>query len=40
MIVTFNDYLENTAVWTANTTNLTDADKWYGHDGQSHPWMY
>lgn len=40
MIVTFNDYLENTAVWTADTTDLTDADKWYGHDGQLHPSMY
>jgi hypothetical protein len=40
MIVTFNDYLENTAVWTSDTTKLTDADKWYGHDEESHPWMY
>jgi hypothetical protein len=40
MVVTFNDYLENTAVWTADTSNLTDADKWYGHDGQQHPSMY
>ncbi len=40
MIVAFNDYLENTAVWTADTTNLTDADKWYGHDQEMHNWMY
>jgi hypothetical protein len=40
MIVAFNDYLENTAVWTADTTDLTDADKWYGHDEGLHPWLY
>ena len=40
MIVAFNDYWENTAVWTADTTDLTDADKWEGHDGQLHPSMY
>ena len=40
MITAFNDYLENTAVWTADTSNLIDADKWYGHDEQLHPWMY
>jgi len=40
MIVAFNDYLENTAVWTADTTHLTDADQWIGHDGQPHPSMY
>lgn len=40
MIVTFNDYLENTAAWTADTASLIDADKWYGHDEQLHPWMY
>ncbi|MHB0998448.1 MAG: RICIN domain-containing protein [Armatimonadota bacterium] len=40
MIVAFNDYLENTGVWTADTKNLTDADIWYGHDEELHPWMY
>jgi hypothetical protein len=40
MIVAFNDYLENTAVWTADTIRLTDADQWIGHDGQHHPSMY
>lgn len=40
MIVAFNDYLENTGVWTADTSSLTDADKWYGHDEKLHPWMY
>jgi hypothetical protein len=40
MIVAFNDYLENTAVWTADTTNLTDADKWCGPDGEPDPGMY
>lgn len=40
MIVAFNDYLENTAVWTADTTDLTDADKWYDRGKQLHPSMY
>lgn len=40
MIASFNDYWENTAVWTADTTNLTDADKWEDKDGQPNPSMY
>ena len=40
MIVAFNDYLENTAVWTADTERLTDADKWVGPDGSPAPSMY
>ncbi len=40
MIVAFNDYLENTAVWTADTTNLTDADRWCDHDGKQNPGLY
>ena len=40
MIVAFNDYLENTAVWTADTSILTDADKWRGHDAKLNPGMY
>jgi hypothetical protein len=40
MIVAFNDYLENTAVWTADTTQLTDADKWIGPDGKDQPSLY
>lgn len=40
MIVTFNDYLENTAVWTADTTRLTDADPWCEADGTPNPAMY
>ncbi|MCL2622404.1 MAG: hypothetical protein FWD31_01960 [Planctomycetaceae bacterium] len=40
MITTFNDYWENTAVWTADTANLTDADKWCEKDGQLNPSMY
>ena len=40
MVVTFNDYLENTAVWTADTTELTDADKWVNHAGQLEPALY
>ncbi len=34
MIATFNDYLENTAVWTADTSDVTDADKWMDHNNQ------
>lgn len=40
MIVTFNDYLENTAVWTADTRNLTDAEKWEDADGDLNPNLY
>ena len=40
MIVTFNDYLENTAVWTADITNLTDAEKWEDPDGALNPSLY
>ena len=40
MIVAFNDYLENTAVWTADTTNLADAEQWRDHDGKLNPGMY
>lgn len=40
MIVTFNDYLENTAVWTADTTNLTDAERWENPDGELNPSLY
>lgn len=40
MIVAFNDYLENTAVWTADTAALTDADKWTEADGTPNPSMY
>ena len=40
MIVAFNDYWENTAVWTSDTALLTDADQWIGHDGKQHPSMY
>ncbi|MCE5259469.1 MAG: hypothetical protein LLG44_10530 [Chloroflexi bacterium] len=40
MVVTFNDYLENTAVWTADTAELTDADKWMNSAGQLQPALY
>ncbi len=40
MIVAFNDYLENTAVWTADTTNLTDADRWEDKTGVLKPDLY
>jgi len=40
MIVAFNDYWENTAVWTADTANLTDADKWEDAGGKLNPSMY
>ena len=40
MVVTFNDYWENTAVWTADTESLTDADKWHEKDGRPNPSMY
>ncbi|MHB9033306.1 MAG: hypothetical protein ACYC6L_09690 [Anaerolineae bacterium] len=40
MVVTFNDYLENTAVWTADTSMLTDADSWVNHNGELQPSLY
>lgn len=40
MIVSFNDYWENTAVWTADTANLTDSDKWTDSSGKLNPSMY
>lgn len=40
VIATFNDYLENTAVWTADTEKVTDADKWYDHNNKLNPSMY
>jgi len=40
MIAGFNDYWENTAVWTAETSNLTDSDKWTDHTGALNPSMY
>ncbi|PKO23847.1 MAG: hypothetical protein CVU38_01885 [Chloroflexi bacterium HGW-Chloroflexi-1] len=41
MIAGFNDYLERTAVFTTDTSNLIiDGEKWYGHNGQLHPSMY
>jgi hypothetical protein len=41
MIQAFNDYLEESAVWTTDTRHLeTDQEKWLGHDGQLHPAMY
>ena len=40
MIASFNDYWENCAVWTADTANLTDADKWQDHSGELNPSMY
>jgi len=39
-IVSFNDYWENTGIWTADTENLTDADKWHEKDGRPNPSMY
>ena len=40
MIASFNDYWENTAVWTSDTENLTDADKWRDQNGEPNPSMY
>jgi hypothetical protein len=40
MIVAFNDYLENTAVWTADTADVTDADKWYDKNNNLHASLY
>lgn len=40
MVVTFNDYLENTAVWTADTSAVTDADRWTAPDGSLRPSLY
>lgn len=42
MITAFNDYNEDSAIWTADTTNLntTYDEKWSGHDGLLHPTMY
>jgi len=41
MIQAFNDYLEESAVWTTDTRKLAaDQEKWLGHDGQIHASMY
>ncbi|NLV73509.1 MAG: hypothetical protein GXY52_02320 [Chloroflexi bacterium] len=40
MVVTFNDYLENTAVWTADTSAVTDADRWLNPAGELDPALY
>ncbi len=41
MIQAFNDYLEESSVWTTETSHLApDQEKWLGHDGQLHPAMY
>jgi len=45
MIGAFNDYTEDSAVWTADTSvdypkSRLPIERWMGHDGQLHPSMY
>ena len=45
MIGAFNDYTEDSAVWTADTridypNTRLPIERWRGHDGQLHPSMY
>jgi hypothetical protein len=45
MIGAFNDYTEDSAVWTADTSvdypkTRLPIERWRGHDGQLHPSMY
>jgi len=45
MIGAFNDYTEDSAVWTADTSvdypkSRLPIERWQGHDGQLHPSMY
>ncbi len=45
MIGAFNDYTEDSAVWTADTTHdypgtRLPIERWSGHDGKIHPSMY
>ncbi len=45
MIGAFNDYTEDSAVWTADTSidypkTRLPIERWQGHDGQLHPSMY
>ncbi|HTO05130.1 MAG TPA: hypothetical protein VL069_15575 [Opitutus sp.] len=45
MIGAFNDYTEDSAVWTADTSvdypkSRLPIERWRGHDGQLHPSMY
>ncbi|HEY4249240.1 MAG TPA: hypothetical protein VGM64_20625 [Lacunisphaera sp.] len=45
MIGAFNDYTEDSAVWTADTSvdypkSRLPIERWQGHDGRPHPSMY
>jgi hypothetical protein len=42
VITAFNDYNEDSAIWTADTTTVVEprTEQWDGHDGQLHPDMY
>ncbi|MDR0287269.1 MAG: hypothetical protein LBI03_06160 [Clostridiales bacterium] len=42
MIASFNDWMEETAIWKTDTTNCNNfyEQQWYGHDGLLHPTMY
>ncbi|MDR0287272.1 MAG: hypothetical protein LBI03_06175 [Clostridiales bacterium] len=42
IITSFNDWMEETAIWTTDTEKCNDKyeQKWTGHDGLLHPSMY